>query len=220
MACRDLWAKMVDVKSDLPAAAPPDAVDEDQRVAAVARIGDLFSAGELSLERFSEALDQVFAAPGRADLEATMSALPALVRLTPASRRLAGPLVLQVADGDLRLGAGWQLAADTTISTGVGSARLDLTAASWDAPHVNLRLETWGSIEVLVPEGTAVQLIGGSGRVQLASLSPPAPGGPVLRIATSGPAGVIRIRHPEEPGDGLFRHRRRRSTAGATRSGR
>jgi hypothetical protein len=214
---------MVVLTSDLPAAAPPDAVDEDQRSAAVARLSDLFSAGELSLERFSEALDQVFAAPGHAGLEAALSALPAPVRLTPPPRRLDGPLVLDVADGGLQMGAGWQLGADTTIITGAGSARLDLTVASWDARDVSLRLETWGSIEVLVPEGTAVQLVGGSAHVQLASLSPPVPGGPVLRISTSGPTGVIRIRHPGERNDGLFGHRghrRRRQTGGGTRSGR
>ena len=59
-------------------------------------------------------------------------------------------------------GPGWQLAADTTVSTGFGTARLDLTTASWDAQDINLRLETWGSIEVLVPEGVAIQLVGGS----------------------------------------------------------
>jgi hypothetical protein len=70
----------------------------------------------LSLERFSGVLEQVFAAPSHADLEAAMLALPPLVRLTPASRQLAKPLVLRAADGGLQLGSGWQLAADTTRS--------------------------------------------------------------------------------------------------------
>lgn len=106
--------------------------------------------------------------------------------------------MLQAADGDIQLGSGWQLAADTTIRTGVGAAQVDLTVASWDAHHINLRLETWGSIEVLVPEGVAVQMVGGPRSVHLESLSAPVPGGPVLRIFTSGPTGVIRIRHPRE----------------------
>jgi hypothetical protein len=173
----------------------------------------------LSLERFSGVLEQVFAAPSHADLEAAMLALPPLVRLTPASRQLAKPLVLQAADGGLQLGSGWQLAADTTISTGFGAARLDLTAASWDTHQINLRLETWGSIEVLVPEGVAVQIVSGSARVQLESLSPPVPGGPVLRISTSGPTGAIRIRHPKERNGGLFTRWRRRRTAGSPSSG-
>ncbi len=158
---------MVSVNKNHPVSPPLGGVDEDARVAAIARLHDLFSGGHLSLERFSGVLEQVFAAPSHADLEAAMLVLPPLVRLTPVSRRLAKPLVLQGADGDLQLGSGWQLAADTTIRTGFGAARLDLTAASWDASQINLRLETWGSIEVLVPAGVAVQVVGGSGHVQL-----------------------------------------------------
>jgi hypothetical protein len=206
---------MVSVNKDRPVSPPLDEVDEDARVAAIARLHDLFSGGKVSLERFSGVLEQVFAAPSHADLEAAMVALPPLVRLTPASLRLARPLVLQAADNVLQLGSGWQLAADTTIGTGFGAARLDLTAASWDVDQINLRLETWGSIEVLVPEGVAVQMVGGSGSVQLESLSPPVPGGPVLRISTSGPTGVIRIRHPKDRNGGLVTRWRRRRTAGS-----
>lgn len=209
-----LCVKMVSVNRDRSVSAPVDGVDEDARLAAIARLHELFSGRGLSLERFSEVLEQVFAAPSHAELEAAMSALPPLVRLTPAPRRLARPLVLRVPDSELQLGSGWQLAADTTIATGFGAALIDLSSASWDADQINLCLETWGSIEVLVPEGVAVQLLGGSATVQLESLSPPVPGGPLLRISTSGPTGVIRMRHPTERNGGPFmRCRRRRRQA-------
>jgi hypothetical protein len=212
---RVLCVKMVCVNKNRLASGPLDGIDEDARVAAITRLHDLFSRGGLSIERFSGVLDQVFAAPSHAELEAAMSALPPSVRLTPASRRLARPLVLRAPGSELRLGPGWQLAADTTIGTGSGAALIDLSSASWDAHQINLRLETWGSIEVLVPEGVAVQLLGGSATVQLESLSPPVPGGPLLRISTSGPTGVIRIRHPKERNGGPFtRWRRRRRQAG------
>jgi hypothetical protein len=197
-----------------------DGVNEDDRTAAIARLHDLFSTGELSLDRFSELLEQVFAASSHAHLEAAMSSLPPLVHLTPISRRLTEPVILRAADGRLQLGSGWQLAADTTISTGFGAARVDLTAASWDSCQINLHLETWGSIEVLVPEGVAVQMIGGSGHVQLESLSTPAIGGPVLRISTSGPTGVIRVRHPKEHSKGLFRRWKPRRTRDDSSPGR
>ena len=189
---------MVLVYEDRPLSAPLDGVDEQDRVAAIDRLHELIRSGSLSLERFSAVLERVLEAVGHADLEAAMSALPPLVRLTPASRRLAQPLVLR-ADGALKLGSGWQLAADTTISIAFGTAWLDLTAASWDANQINLRLETRaGAVEIIVPEGVAVQMVGGSGRVQLESLSAPIPAGPVLRISTLGPTGVIRIRHPKK----------------------
>ena len=211
---RVICVKMLSVNRDRSVSAPVDGVDDDARLAAIARLHELFSDGGLSLERFSAVLEQVFAAASHAELEAAMSALPPLVRLTPASRRLARPLVLRVPDSELRLGSGWQLAADTTIATGFGAALIDLSSASWDADQINLCLETWGSIEVLLPEGVAVQLLGGSAAVELESLSPPVPGGPLLRISTSGPTGVIRMRHPTERSGGLFmRGRRRRRQA-------
>jgi uncharacterized protein DUF1707 len=214
-----IWAKMVHMNEGFSIAALIDGVDEDDRIAAIARLRDLFSTGELSLDGFSELLDKVFTAADHADLEAVMLALPPLVPLTPTSRRLTTPLILQAADGGLQLGSGWQLASDTTISTGFGAARVDLTAASWDSCQINLHLETWGSIEVLVPEGVAVQLIGGSGQVHLESLSTPATWGPVLRISTSGPTGVIRIRHPKKRNDGFFTRWKRRRSGGRSSAG-
>jgi hypothetical protein len=198
------------VNENSRALAPLDGVDEDARVTAVARLHDLIAAGELSLERFSASLERVFDAASHAELETAMSALPSLVRLTPASQRLDRRLVLHVPDSSLELGSGWQLATDTTIGTGFGVARLDLTAASWELPQINLHLQTWGSIDVLVPRGVAVQILGGSGSVRLESLSPPVPAGPVLRISTSGPTGVIRIRHPKKRNDRPFTRWRRR----------
>jgi Domain of unknown function (DUF1707) len=209
---------MMPVLEDRPVSSPLDDVDDEGRTAAIDRLHELVRDGSLSLERFSAALGQVLAAVSHTDLEATMLALPPLVRLTPASRRLAQPLVLQ-ADGRLKLGSGWQLAADTTVSVAFGAAWLDLTAASWDANQINLHLETRaGTFEVIVPEGVAVQMVGGSGRVQLEALSPPLPGGPVLRISTVGPTGVIRIRHPKNNRSGPLTRWRRRHAAGRPRS--
>jgi hypothetical protein len=193
------------------ATVPSDGVDEEAREAAIGRLRDLFSDGEVSYLCFAACLEQLFAARQHDDLESAMHALPPLVRLTPSARRLAEPLLLYAADGGLELGPGWQLAAETTIRTGVGSALVDLSAASWDTRQVDLHLETWGSIEVLVPKGVAVQMAGGAGRVRLEALTTPVPGGPVLRISTSGPTGVIVLRHSREWHDnGPFSRLRRR----------
>jgi hypothetical protein len=202
---------LLPVTRAVPIAAAPDRADEEARDAALGRLRDSYSAGELSYECFRAVLERLFSACGHADLESAMQALPPLVRLTPLARRLAEPLVLYAADGGLVLGSGWQLARETTIRTGVGSTLIDLTAASWDMLRVDLHLETWGSIDVLVPKGVAVQMAGGTGRVRLEALSASVPGGPVLRISTSGPAGVIRIRHSRERYDhGPFSRLRRR----------
>ena len=206
------WVKMASVYTDRAIPTSLDEVHENDRAASIARLNDLFSDGIIPYEHFSQVLEEVFAASNRADLEVAMLALPPLVPPTPALLRLTRPLVLQVADGRLRLGPGWQLAADTTIRTGFGATRVDLTEPTWDAQDINLGLETWSSIEVVVPKGVAVQLVGGSRPVQLQSISPPVPGGPMLRISTFGPTGMIRIRHPEEVNTGRFVRWRRRRT--------
>jgi hypothetical protein len=187
-----------------------DAVGDPDRAAAAARLRDLFGRGQVSLEEFYGALEHVFAANGRTDLEAVMQALPPPVQLTPISIRLTEPLVLHIADGGARLGEGWQLGATTSVTTSVGATQIDLNAATWDALEIDLHLETWGSIEVLVPRGVVVQMAGGSGRVKIDPLSPPIPGGPVLRIRVTGPSGVIYVRHLEEHLGGPFTRRRRR----------
>jgi len=71
-----------------------------------------------------------------------MSALPSIVRLTPASRRHAGPLVLQAPASKLALGPGWQLAADTTIATGFGTGSRRSDRRQLGRPQIELRLET------------------------------------------------------------------------------
>lgn len=183
-------------------------VDEDERIASITRLKDLFSDGAISYGRFCGLLERAFAASDRAELEGAMAALPPLVRLTPASLRLRTPLILRAAEGGLRFGPGWQLAADTTVSTGVGRTRLDLTSACWDSQDVTLRLGTWGSIEVLVPRGVAVQLAGGSRPVELQSVLPGVPGGPLLRVSTFGPTGTIRIGHSQVHRGGPVRDKR------------
>jgi hypothetical protein len=179
-----------------------------------ALLSDLFVGGEVSHDEFYGTLDRIFGALSRSDLEDAMRELPSPVQLTPAALRLTEPLAMHLGGGRARLGAGWQLGATTSVTTGAGTTRLDLSAATWDAPEIDLRLETWGSIEVLVPRGVAVQLRGGSGRVRASRLSPPIPGGPVLRISVTGPAGAICVRHPDERPGGPLARRRRGGTAG------
>src|SRR5438270_2927494 len=171
---------MASMNKDQPVSPAVDGLGEEARAAAIARLHHLFIGGAVSLERLSGSLGGVLAASNRAELEDVMSGLPPVVRLTPASHRLSKPLVLRAPDSDLDLGLGWQLAADTTICTGSGSARLDLTVASWDHLKINLRLETWGSLEVVVPEGAEVQITGGTARIRVEPLAAPLPGGPLL----------------------------------------
>ena len=187
--------------ADQPHSADPvDSTDDAERVAATARLRELVANGELSLERFSQALDQVLAARTCADLEAAMTGMPPLVHLTPSSRRLAQPLEVATGLQHLKLGPGWQLASQTMVSTGTGKCTLDLTAAAWDSLQVDLHLKTTtGAIDVIIPEGVAVQMLSAKGSVKLEPLVPPAPGSPLLRVVAETGVGWIRFRHPRKP---------------------
>ena len=207
--------------ADSPVAVPVRAGpgEEAARSAALSRAHQLYSDDQLTLERFSWIVEQLLQARDHGDLERAMLALPPVVRLTPRSRRLERPIVLRVPDADLRLGPGWQLAARTTVVTGWGRARLDLAAASWDEEAVDLHLETWGSIEVLVPRGVAVQIAGGPGGIRHEASSPALPGAPLLRVSRSGPTGLVRLRHPVRRTRGRLRALRRAAHCGSTRRG-
>jgi hypothetical protein len=196
---------------------PMDQLDESDRSAAIRRLNDLFTCGDLHFQIYLTLLDQVFAATSRNHLAEAMWSLPPLVRLTAAEHRAVNKLVLEVPDGYLKLGFGWQLAANTTIRTGVASVRIDLTQATWDSLQIDLHLETWGLIEVLVPNGVAVQLTGRAGRIQLEDLTPPISGAPVLRVSSFGPAGVIRIRHRRRTPDHTKRQLARQALKAITR---
>ena len=188
------------VADQCPAPVSPEPVDDSERLAAVARLHDLVGTSGLSLERFSASLEQVLAASDQADLEMAMAALPSLVRLTPASRRLSQPLKLDAGIGKLRLGAGWQLAAETEVTASTGKVWLDLTSATWDARQIDLRLRVkTGKIEVIIPKGVAVQIVSATNRVTLDNLVPPVPGAPVLRVTASTSTGGGRIRLAHEP---------------------
>jgi Domain of unknown function (DUF1707) len=183
----------------VPVPVSREPVDDSERLAAVARLHDLVGTGGLSLERFSASLEQVLAANDQADLETAMAALPSLVRLTPASRRLSQPLKLDAGIGKLRLGAGWQLAGETEVTASTGKVWLDLTGATWDSRSIDLRLRVvTGKIEVIVPKGVAVQILSATNRVTLDNLVPPVPGAPVLRVVASTAAGGGRIRFTHE----------------------
>ena len=206
------------VPEQLPSPVSPEPVDDSERLAAVARLHQLVGTGGLSLERFSASLEQVLAANDQADLEMAMAALPSLVRLTPASRRLSQPLKLDAGISKVQLGGGWQLARETEVTTNTGKVLLDLTAATWDAREIDLRLRTnTGKIEVVIPKGVAVQMVSATNRVRLDNLVPPVPGAPVLKIvaSTSTGAGRITVTHELQQRGKSHWWQRRKASPGA-----
>jgi hypothetical protein len=171
-------------------------VEDADRLAAIARLRDVFASGNVSFDEFSGSLELVLAATTDVDLEGAIGGLPPLVRLTPASRRLRQPLVVDVRLSQLNLGAGWQLGKETVVTASTGSVIIDLTAATWDALDVDLRLSAKTStIDVIIPRGVAIQIVSARGQLALESLEPPLPGAPLLRVDATATMGVIRFSH-------------------------
>jgi hypothetical protein len=201
----------------MTSSAAPDLFATD-REAAVTRAQALFVAGVLSYRVFSRVLDEAFAALDHADLMGAISTLPLPIRLTPPAERLSGPLLVRAAERARVFGRGWQVAAETTVATGTGLVEIDLADASWNAPNVHLHLETWGNVEILVPDGVAVQVAMASVPVHLEPLALSAPGAPALRLSALGPTGVIRVSNPRRSPDRSRRRWRRARLAGGRRS--
>lgn len=184
-------------EGEAPAPAADPIADADRK-AALQRLHDLVAAGEVSVDHFTSAVELVLTAQRYAELEAVMTSMPPLVRVTPAARRLARPLEIDAGMGTLELAGGWQLAAATSVRTLTGRCRLDLTQASWDSTDVELRLHAeMGVIDVIVPEGVAVRIASAKGGVKVERLTRALPGGPRITVEASGQSGEIRIGHPQ-----------------------
>lgn len=197
--------------SDLVAGTAPEPVSDGDRLAVVARLQDLAASGDLEIEQFTASLERVLAAGSQAELEESAAGLPSIVRLTPSSRKLTQPAVIDAAIHKLELGAGWQLGAETTVKTNTAKVLVDLSLATWDARDVLLHLQTnTGKMTVVVPRGVSVQIVSMKGRVETDELAPPLPGGPVLQVDAQANTGRIRFTH-ERPAPRQHRLRKRRS---------
>lgn len=174
-----------------------DPVAAADRTVALQRLRDLVATAEISVDRFTSAVELVLTAQRYAEVEAVMAAMPPPVRVTPAARRLGRPLEIDAGMGTLELAGDWQLAAETSVRTLTGRCRIDLTQASWDATDVDLRLHTeMGEIDVIVPQGVAVRIVSAGGGLRLDPLARAAPGAPRINIDASGRSGRILVRNP------------------------
>jgi len=163
---------------------------------AIERLHGLVGGGELSLDAFGLALERVLTANDDDGVANAMATVPPPVRFTPRGRKLSQPLKVNTGSNRVELGAGWQVGEHTTVKTVGGSCLVDLTAATWDAHDIDLELRTsTGTIEVLVPEGVAVQIISATGAVRVDGISPPCPGAPMVRISATTTGGHIRVAH-------------------------
>ncbi len=136
-------------------------VSDADREQAVAWLQDHLLAGRLTLEEFSERVDQAYAAVGQGDLDRVRSGLPATEQLpVRGSRRrptrFTGALVAHVVKrGRLRLGR-WTVAGGAFCDVD-----LDLRQAEIQGRRTALTvLVALGNVDVYVPENVTVTVSG------------------------------------------------------------
>ena len=160
-------------------------------------VKDLYATGGIDEMHFEVGIARVLGATTDAELVEVVRSLPPPVTYTPAGRRLTRPLEIHSGLGRLRLAGRWQLAAETHVSADLGSVRLDLTEADYDADVIDLHVYSGcGTITIIVPRGVDLQIIRHRGGVS-SQLEPPVPGFPLVRLDVTTNIGRVRLRHPE-----------------------
>jgi Domain of unknown function (DUF1707)/Cell wall-active antibiotics response 4TMS YvqF len=162
-----------------------------ERDATVDRLRAAAGEGRLTVEELAERSELGLAATTRGELDRITADLPAPA--APPAEPETHRTVLSSAEH----GGRWRLAATNRVVTILGSTRLDLRHAVLPGAEVEIEVHTvLGSVDVTLPEGAVVEVIGGGfvldRKMRLAG-PPPAPGAPLIRIRTSGAFGSLKV---------------------------
>jgi hypothetical protein len=166
--------------------------------------------GRLTLDEFSERVEQALAARTRDELQAVTRDLPAiaptlLVQVRP------GTVVRQPVRTSVSIMSSverkgfWRVDEETLAVSVMGSCKLDLRGAAISAPVTTINAYAlMGTVDVIVPFGVEVELEGiaimGTKEAKLKG-PPPAPGAPVVRINAFSLMGTVIVRDSPRLGE-------------------
>ena len=168
----------------LPAVRASDA----EREQAVAELREHAAQGRLTLEEFSQRVDEAYRAKTTAELDEVKRELPAVSAL-PAERprRRARRWLVSVLGGADRRGR-WRVPRRLTVLAVMGGCDLDLRQAQIEHDEVTITIvSVMGGTDVYVPEGIEVDLGGLTimgGTDEHGHDAPPRPGTPLIRLRT------------------------------------
>ena len=152
--------------------------------------------GSLTLDEFADRIDVVLAARTRGELVQVVSDLPTALVQEP--RRFSPRRwVVGVMSGGKAKGR-WRVGQSVTAIAVMGSAELDFRQAEIDSAEVSVTaLAVMGGVDVIVPEGIAVELTGlpimGGKHLKIADV-PVLPGSPIIRIRAFPIMGGVSVR--------------------------
>jgi Domain of unknown function (DUF1707) len=171
-----------------------------ERDATVERLSQAAGEGRLTLEEFSQRMEQATTARTRAELDRLVTDLPASAEPSGAAVSIGthgGPSWHVTPVGGLNVFGPWRMGRHVIVLTLVGGARLDLSQAELAAPDVTLtKVSLVGGVRARIPRGIRVDASGLSliGGTQVEGAPDPGPGAPTIHIRAFSLVGGIRIR--------------------------
>ena len=193
--------KTGDVADDWEQTAAEVRVSDRDRDHTVERLQQNVTDGALTLDEFADRVGIVLAARTRGQLEAVVSDLPAIPPSpAPAPVRRTGSVrrwVVAVMSGSKAKGR-WRVGKSVTAVAVMGGCELDFRQAQIESGEVRVTaVAIMGGIDVIVPEGIAVELTGlsimGGKHLKVADVAV-LPGSPVIAIRAFPIMGGVSVR--------------------------
>lgn len=187
---------------------PATRLSDELRTRGIDLLRGRVATGQVDLHTFEDAVDQLVKAQTESEFSSVVRRLAPPVEITPPERRLTEPLHIDTSMGAVRLGGRWQVPRQTEVRTSMGAVSIDLTEAEFDDWTVDLVVHSsMGAVEIIVPRGMAVQLVGRNGPVE-SQLDRAIPGFPLVRLTVTTDMGRITLRHPKKRRRRFLRSRR------------
>jgi hypothetical protein len=187
---------------ETPGGGEPDPgvrASDAERDAIIERLSAATGDGRLTLEEFSQRMDQASSARTRDELDRLVADLPADVGTTPSAvaAQTGGPAKWHVSPiGGLTVRGPWRMERHVIVASVIGGADLDLSQAELAASEVTLtQVSLLGGVHITVPPGVRVNrsgfnLIGGT---RVGGGPEPGPGAPTIHIRAFSLLGGVHI---------------------------
>ena len=192
--------------------APEVRVSDRDRDSTVERLARNVTDGALTLDEFADRVAMALAARTRGELEAVVADLPSVSAPVavpvPSPEKRTGSVrrwVVAVMSGSQAKGR-WRAGRSVTAVAVMGGCELDFRQAQIETPEVRVTaVAVMGGIDVIVPEGIAVELTGlsimGGKNLKVADV-PVLPGSPVIRVRAFPIMGGVGVRSKPNPRPG------------------
>jgi len=156
-----------------------------EREQTVAQLRDATAEGRLTLDEFSQRVEEAYAAKTQDALDSLTGDLPATAAAVPESRRRPRSFTISIFGGIDRKGR-WRVARHHWVVSIFGGSDLDLRQASLEGGEATISIvDPFGGTDVYVPDGIDVDFNGFGlfgGADEHGGDLPTRPGSPLLRV--------------------------------------